>query len=119
MVVSIIAALLAIDENQTVMSMVQYAWAGFGAAFGPLVLLSLFNRRMNYQGAIALMITGFVVTVGWNNYLSELTGVYELIPGFVMATIVGLLVSYSTKPPQNSVVALYDAINNSEELPNK
>ncbi len=118
-VVSIIAALLAIDENQTVMSMVQYAWAGFGAAFGPLVLLSLFNRRMNYQGAIALMITGFVVTVGWNNYLSELTGVYELIPGFVMATIVGLLVSYSTKPPQNSVVALYDAINNTEELPNK
>lgn len=110
--ISIIAALLAIDENQTVMSMVQYAWAGFGAAFGPLVLLSLFNRRVNYQGAIALMLTGFIVTVVWNNYLAESTGVYELIPGFVLATIVGLVVSHMTKPPHESVTALYDSIEN-------
>ncbi|MFR9580604.1 MAG: sodium/proline symporter PutP [Rikenellaceae bacterium] len=103
-VVSIIAAFMALDENQTVMSMVKYAWAGFGAAFGPLVLLSLFNRRMNYQGAIALMITGFVVTVGWNSYLAQITGIYELIPGFVLATVVGLIVSHSTKPPHDSVV---------------
>ncbi|MFI3278806.1 MAG: sodium/proline symporter PutP [Rikenellaceae bacterium] len=111
-VVSIIAAFMALDENQTVMSMVKYAWAGFGAAFGPLVLLSLFNRRMNYQGAIALMITGFVVTVGWNSYLAQITGIYELIPGFVLATVVGLIVSHSTKPPHDSVVALYDSVNN-------
>lgn len=111
-IISIIAAFMALDENQTVMSMVKYAWAGFGAAFGPLVLLSLFNRRMNYQGAIALMITGFVVTIFWNSYLGEITGVYELIPGFVLATIVGLSVSYSTKPPTKSVTSLYDSVNN-------
>ncbi len=110
-VISIFAAFLAIDENQTVMSMVQYAWAGFGAAFGPLVLLSLFNRRMNYQGAIALMLTGFIVTVVWNNFLAEITGVYELIPGFALATIVGLVVSRSTKAPDESVVALYDSLS--------
>ncbi len=113
--IAIIAAFLAIDENQTVMSMVKYAWAGFGAAFGPLVLLSLFNRRMNYQGAIALMMTGFIVTVLWNNYLAQATGVYELIPGFVLATIVGLVVSYTTTPPTESVVALYDSVNDKME----
>ncbi len=111
-VISILAAALALDENQTVMSMVQYAWAGFGAAFGPLVLLSLFNRRMNYQGAIAVMVTGFVVTVMWNNFLAEITGVYELIPGFVLATIAGLVVSRATEPPHDSVVELFDSVSN-------
>lgn len=109
-VISIIAALMALDKNQTVMSMVQYAWAGFGAAFGPLVLLSLFSRRMNYQGAIASMITGFVVTVVWNKFLAEATGVYELIPGFLLALVVGIIVSYSTKAPSQKVVALYDSL---------
>lgn len=120
-VIALLAAFLAIDESQTVMSMVKYAWAGFGAAFGPLVLLSLFNRRMNYQGAIALMVTGFVVTVGWNNFLAQATGVYELIPGFILATIVGLIVSNATKPPKDSVVALYDSVNEamSDDNPDK
>ncbi len=108
--ISVLAAFMALDEGKTVMSMVQYAWAGFGAAFGPLVLLSLFNRRMNYQGAIASMITGFIVTVGWNNYLADITGVYELIPGFVLALIAGVSVSYATKAPEESVVTLYDSI---------
>ncbi len=109
-VVSVIAAFMALDEGQTVMSMVQYAWAGFGAAFGPLVLLSLFSRRMNYQGAIASMVTGFVVTVGWNNYLADATGVYELIPGFVLALVAGVVVSRVTKAPEESVVKLFDSI---------
>ncbi len=112
-VISIFAAFMALDEQQTVMSMVQYAWAGFGAAFGPLVILSLFSRRMNYQGAIASMITGFVVTVGWNNYLASVTGVYELIPGFVLALIAGLVVSYSTKAPETTVTSLYDSVRGS------
>ncbi|MFI3319867.1 MAG: sodium/proline symporter PutP [Rikenellaceae bacterium] len=110
-VVSIIAAFLALDENQTVMSMVQYAWAGFGAAFGPLVLLSLFYRKMNYQGAIAVMVTGFAVAVLWNNFLAASTGVYELIPGFILATIMGLIVSNITTPPADSVTELYDSIS--------
>ncbi len=109
-VISILAAFMALDEGKTVMSMVQYAWAGFGAAFGPLILLSLFSRRMNYQGAIASMITGFVVTVGWNNYLADATGVYELIPGFFLALIAGVVISRITKSPEESVVKLYDSI---------
>ncbi len=112
-VISIFAAFLALDEGQTVMSMVQYAWAGFGAAFGPLVLLSLFNRRINYQGAISSMITGFVVTIFWNNYLSALTGVYELIPGFLLALAAGVGVSYITKEPESDVLELYDSIDRS------
>lgn len=109
-VISIIAAFMALDEKQTVMSMVQYAWAGFGAAFGPLVLLSLFNRRMNYQGAIASMVTGFIVTIAWNNYLTDITGVYELIPGFLLALLAGVAVSHATKAPSESVTSLYDSM---------
>ncbi|MFI3318881.1 MAG: sodium/proline symporter PutP [Rikenellaceae bacterium] len=108
--ISIIAGYLALDENQTVMSMVQYAWAGFGAAFGPLVLLSLFSRRMNYKGAIASMVTGFLVTVLWNNFLASVTGVYELVPGFILALIAGLVVSHLTEMPHKDVLSQYDAL---------
>ncbi len=112
--ISVVAAYLAVDENQTVMSMVQYAWAGFGAAFGPLMLLSLFYRGMNYRGAIASMITGFAVAILWNNFLAEVTGIYELVPGFALALVAGILVSKVTAPPADSVLAQYDAVNGEE-----
>ncbi|MFR9603611.1 MAG: sodium/proline symporter PutP [Rikenellaceae bacterium] len=112
--ISMVAAYLALDENQTVMSMVQYAWAGFGAAFGPLMLLSLFYRKMNYKGAIASMVTGFAVTILWNNFLADITGIYELVPGFILALLAGILVSNVTEPPHESVLAQYDALNTQE-----
>ncbi|MFI3249139.1 MAG: sodium/proline symporter PutP [Rikenellaceae bacterium] len=112
--ISVVAAYLALDENQTVMSMVQYAWAGFGAAFGPLMILSLFYRKMNYKGAIASMVTGFLVAILWNNFLADITGIYELVPGFILALLAGIFVSNVTEPPHDTVLAQYDALNTPE-----
>ncbi|MFI3259984.1 MAG: sodium/proline symporter PutP [Rikenellaceae bacterium] len=109
--ISVVAGYLALDENQTVMSMVQYAWAGFGAAFGPLMLLSLFYRKMNYKGAIASMVTGFAVAILWNNFLADVTGIYELVPGFALALVAGVVVSRATGEPDDSVLARFDALN--------
>lgn len=94
-VVAIIAYFLALDPESSVMGLVSYAWAGLGAAFGPAILLSLFWKRMNIVGAVAGMITGGVSVIVWEQFCSG-TGVYSLLPAFVLALIavvVGSLVS--------------------------
>ena len=69
------------------MDLVENAWAGFGSAFGPVVILSLFWRRITYKGAIAGVIGGAVVDVLWLLFLSKPTGIYELLPGFVAGVL--------------------------------
>lgn len=94
-VVAIIAYILALDPNSSVMGLVSYAWAGLGAAFGPAILLSLFWKRMNITGAVAGMITGGVTVIVWEQFCGA-TGVYSLLPAFVLAlvaVVVGSLVS--------------------------
>jgi sodium/proline symporter len=93
LVVAVVAAVLAITPNDTILGLVGFAWAGFGAAFGPLILLSLFWRRLSAWGALAGMITGTVVVFVW-----PLLGtpVYELLPGFVIALVVSVVVSLFT-----------------------
>lgn len=94
-VVAIIAYFLALDPESSVMGLVSYAWAGLGAAFGPAILLSLFWKRMNIVGAVAGMITGGVSVIVWEQFCGS-TGVYSLLPAFVLALIavvVGSLVS--------------------------
>lgn len=93
LIVAVVAAVLAITPNDTILGLVGFAWAGFGAAFGPLVLLSLFWRRLSTWGAIAGMVTGAVVVFTW-----PLLGtpVYELLPGFVIALVVSVVVSLFT-----------------------
>ena len=71
--------------DSKVLGLVAYAWAGFGAAFGPLIILSLFWKRMTLEGALAGMIVGAVVVIGWKNLFAS-TGVYS-IPGFICAFI--------------------------------
>ncbi|MBQ7834666.1 MAG: sodium/proline symporter PutP [Ruminiclostridium sp.] len=94
-VVAIIAYILALDPNSSVMGLVSYAWAGLGAAFGPAILLSLFWKRMNITGAVAGMITGGVAVIVWEQFCGA-TGVYSLLPAFALAlvaVVVGSLVS--------------------------
>ncbi|MBQ8612993.1 MAG: sodium/proline symporter PutP [Ruminiclostridium sp.] len=94
-VVAILAYLLALDPESSVMGLVSYAWAGLGAAFGPAIILSLFWKRMNIVGAVAGMITGGVAVIVWEQFCGA-TGVYSLLPAFVLALIavvVGSLVS--------------------------
>ena len=97
--ISVIAILISSDPNSRVLSLVSYAWAGFGAAFGPVVILSLFWKRMTEAGALVGMIVGALVVVAWK----PLTGssLYEIIPGFIACTLAVVMVSLMGKPNPN------------------
>lgn len=91
--VAIIAALLAVSPNDTILGLVAFAWAGFGAAFGPIVLLSLYWRKLTNAGAIAGMVVGSATVFGWK---ALDTGLYELLPAFVLAMASCVAVSLAT-----------------------
>lgn len=86
------------QRDSSILSMVSYAWGGFGAAFGPVILLSLFWSRMNSWGALAGMVTGAVVVVIWKNLEGGIFEIFEVVPGFFAAIIAIVIVSLYTKP---------------------
>ncbi|UYV20255.1 sodium/proline symporter PutP [Halomonas qaidamensis] len=99
--VGIVAAIIAADENSQVLGLVSNAWAGFGAAFGPLIILSLMWPRTNGNGAIAGMVVGAAtvmiwIALGWNGEFMGGPGIYEIIPGFIASFIAILVVSNAT-----------------------
>ncbi|MBQ5447815.1 MAG: sodium:proline symporter, partial [Candidatus Methanomethylophilus sp.] len=118
-IVAIVAAIMALSGNATIMKLVSYAWAGFGAAFGPLVLVSLFWKRANAKGALAGMIVGFITVILWNtcligggiigggSYCIYDTGLYELVPGFVFSLLAIILVSQFTEEPSQEILDEY------------
>ncbi|WP_309128796.1 sodium/proline symporter PutP [Microbacterium sp.] len=93
LVVAVIAIVLAITPNDTILGLVSFAWAGFGAAFGPVILLSLFWRKLTNWGALAGMFVGAVTVFVWK---ALDTGLYELLPAFVLAMITAVVVSLAT-----------------------
>ncbi|MBN7793768.1 sodium/proline symporter PutP [Microbacterium esteraromaticum] len=93
LVIGLIAMLLAFTPNDTILELVSFAWAGFGAAFGPLILLSLFWRRLTNWGALAGMFVGAATVFIWK---ALDTGLYELLPAFVLALVVAVVVSLLT-----------------------
>ena len=95
-VVAVVAMLMAFNPSDTILGLVGFAWAGFGAAFGPVVLAALYWRRLTAPGAIAGMIVGAVTVFIWGNFYGDI--IYELVPGFVLATIAMVAVSLMTKP---------------------
>ena len=112
LVVAVVAYFIASskgDGAQAIMNLVENAWAGFGSAFGPVVILSLFWRRFTYKGALAGVISGAVVDVLWLAFLSGPTGIYELIPGFAVSMIVAVVVTLLDKKPSAEVTAIFDA----------
>lgn len=99
------------DENSQIFQVVAYAWAGFGAAFGPLVLCALFWRRTNLPGALAGMLAGGATIFIWRNLVKPLGGVfgiYELLPGFIVGLAALVVVSLLTKPPSEEVLKDFD-----------
>ena len=96
--VAVVAALLAIDPRSNILGLVAFAWAGFGAAFGPIVLLSLFWRRLTAMGALAGMIAGAVVVGVWGYIPSLQALMYEIVPGFIACTLTAIVVSLVTRP---------------------
>ena len=114
MAVSILAAVIASDPSSSVFRIVSFAWAGFGAAFGPLMLFSLFWKRTTLQGAIAGMISGGAVIFLWKflvrPYVSFLD-FYELLPAFLVSSFAIFIVSLMTKAPDKAIQAEFDQVS--------
>lgn len=96
--VALIATVLAINRSGTILELVAFAWAGFGASFGPAILLSLFWRELTNWGALAGMVSGAVTVFLWSSYGPDIYGValYEIVPGFIVNTVVAIVVSKMT-----------------------
>lgn len=110
-IVSVIAFFIASAKNEgvaAIMGMVENAWGLFGAAFGPVILFSLFWKRFTYKGAIAGIVAGALTDILWLIYLSGSTGVYEIVPGFIVCAIACVVVSLIDKKPSADVEALFD-----------
>ena len=107
LMIAILAIWLAGNPESKVLGLVSYAWAGFGAAFGPLILLSLFWRRMTLNGALAGMLVGAVVVIVWKNLFSA-TELYEIIPGFIASLLAIIVVSLMDKAPSRDITTRFD-----------
>ncbi|GGM37635.1 sodium/proline symporter PutP [Promicromonospora citrea] len=102
LLVATVAGVIAFDRTDTILDLVGFAWAGFGAAFGPIVLLSLYWKRLTSWGALAGMVTGAVVAFAWGRSPLADT-LYELVPGFVLGGLAAIVVSLVTAAPSRAV----------------
>lgn len=112
-VIAIIAVFIAMDENSVIFTVVSFAWAGFGATFGPVMLFSLFWKRTTREGAIAGMLAGGATVFIWKLVIKQLGGVfgiYELFPAFVVSCAVILLVSMMTKEPSSEITEEFEKV---------
>ena len=112
--IACVAIILAWNPNSSVFRVVSFAWAGFGATFGPTMLLALFWRRSNRQGALAGMIAGGIMIFVWKFGIARLGGVfsiYELLPAFLIALAADIIVSLATKEPSAVILKKYDEVH--------
>ena len=111
--IALVAIGLAWNPDSSVFTIVSFAWAGFGASFGPVMLFSLFWKRTNLQGALAGMISGGIMVFAWKYGVRPLGGgwnVYELLPAFIVASAAILIVSLATAPPSKEICDEFDSI---------
>ena len=112
-VISVIGVILAWDSNSSVFKIVSFAWAGFGAAFGPVMLLSLFWKRSNKYGAIAGMIAGGAMVFIWKFGIAKLGGafaIYELLPAFIFGLVINIIVSLVTPAPEKEISETFEEL---------
>ena len=107
--ISAIAIALAMNPDSLILDIVAYAWAGFGAAFGPALLFSLFWRRTTRNGALAGIVVGGLTVLIWKQF--ALWGLYEIIPGFLFASIAIIIVSLIGKPPSKEITDRFDEVD--------
>ncbi len=113
LVIAVIGVIIAKDPDSSVFDIVSFAWAGFGAAFGPVVLCALFWKRSNWQGALAGMVAGGVMVFVWKFLVKPIGGVwgiYELLPAFIVALIAIIVVSLITKAPSSDITEEFDKV---------
>ena len=113
LVIAVISIFLAWDPNSSVFRVVSFAWAGFGAAFGPVVLFALFWKRSNKWGALAGMVSGGVMVFVWKYLIAPMGGawsIYELLPAFLVASVAIVVVSLLTPAPEKAIVDEFEAV---------
>lgn len=111
--IAIVGIFLAWNPDSSVFQIVSFAWAGFGSAFGPVVLFALFWKRTNKQGAIAGMVAGGAMVFIWKYLVAPMGGawaIYELLPAFLVACLVIVVVSLLTPPPSQEIVEEFEAV---------
>ncbi|MFT6926845.1 MAG: sodium/proline symporter [Psychromonas sp.] len=105
---ALLALYFAMDPDSSVLSLVSYAWAGFGAAFGPVLVLSIYWKRMNKNGALAGLLVGGLTIVIWKQLTGGIFDVYEIVPGIIFATTAIIITSLVTAPPEKAVTDQYE-----------
>ena len=112
--IAAVAVILAWNPNSSVFRVVSFAWAGFGAAFGPQMLLALFWRRSNRQGALAGLVVGAAMIFIWKFLIAPMGGwlaVYELLPAFILSLAANVIVSLVTPAPEKAILDIYDEVH--------
>jgi len=109
-VVAVIAAILAFTSQDTILNLVAFAWAGFGASFGPIVILSLYWKRLTSWGSFAGIVAGAATVVVWGKIINPLLteSLYEIVPGFIVCLIMAVIVSLVTKAPDDEIMKEFD-----------
>ena len=108
LIIGLVAFFLSIDPNNSIFSLVSYAWAGFGATFGPLILLSLFWRGTTQSGALSGLVAGGVTVIVWHQLKGGIFNLYELAPGFLVCLTVAIVVSIFDKEKDPEVLKEFD-----------
>ena len=106
--IAVIAIFLGYDPDSKVLELVSYAWAGFGAAFGPVIILSLFWKRMTRNGALSGIIVGALTVVIWGNLTGGIFDLYEIAPGFLLGVLAIIIVSLIDKAPSAEIQNEFD-----------
>ncbi len=113
-IIAVVAVVIASSPGSgSIMSLVEYAWGLFGAAFGPVIVISLFWKRFNFAGAAAGIAAGGLCDILWAMYLSD-TGIYEIVPASIVSIIAAVIATLATKEPSEDVKALFEEAKNSK-----
>ncbi len=121
LVIAVLAYIIALNPQNTIMGLVSNAWAGLGAAFGPLVLMSLFWKRCNFQGAVSGVVSGALSVIVWDYIplvngvtVGAATGLYSLVVGFAVSLLMIVAVSLCTKAPSEDILKEFEDVNNNK-----
>jgi sodium/proline symporter len=111
--ISVVGVFIAWNPNSSVFKIVSFAWAGFGAVFGPAMLFALFWKRSNRNGVLAGMLVGGIMVFVWKYLIAPIGGlfaIYELLPAFICSSIVIVVVSLLTAPPSKEIVEEFESV---------
>jgi sodium/proline symporter len=111
--ISLLAYYFALDSASSVLDLVAYAWAGFGVAFGPAIIFSLFSRKMTRNAVLGGMISGGVTVILWKQLSGGIFDLYEIVPGFILSSIVILLITKMDREPALEIQEEFDRVQQS------